>query len=416
METQCLNISNNLKESIKSFYYSQEITERLKSLRGMIIRISRTNLNSLWIERLLSSSNQFISELRNSNSQNIQVYMSNIENKVFSCLVTDLNIPSVFYQMIIDQIMNAQGRTLKLCELLTKFITEYLKLRFNQPSVAKGDFEQDAKVLFQSFHIPYNFYVIGLANVHFGNKYNYDLQYLENFLSLFFGSYQNYKFYVKIARCVDRIENKLKCDNFFPAEYDITLTVSNQDYKGNNRTIAQDQKFNIKPLGINSHSYRGDQLVIFGRHPGADIAFPPDDTSIDYAAFILINSDTNILAMDISKKQNCGIKIQNNTSFFINRGMLINIAKSQTFHIEEIKLESTSAPSGENAMTFEFNDDDNEQLDSNVIIECIEGTFKDYKFKFSTKTRDPNLKKISHIFGCGGGGIFLICLFQEIQV
>ena len=191
METQCLNISNNLKESIKSFYYSQEITERLKSLRGMIIRISRTNLNSLWIERLLSSSNQFISELRNSNSQNIQVYMSNIENKVFSCLVTDLNIPSVFYQMIIDQIMNAQGRTLKLCELLTKFITEYLKLRFNQPSVAKGDFEQDAKVLFQSFHIPYNFYVIGLANVHFGNKYNYDLQYLENFLSLFFGSYQN---------------------------------------------------------------------------------------------------------------------------------------------------------------------------------------------------------------------------------
>lgn len=369
----------------------------------MIVRIARTHLQSLWINKLLESLNKFIQNLANSNSSNIQVYLKEIENETLSCLVADLTIPAAFYNNIINQLVSPDGRDLKLSKQLPKFIAMYLRMKFNQVNVARGDFEHDARVLFTSFQIPYNFYVVCLANKYFGSEFTYNLEHLENFLELFFGSFKNYKFYVKIAKCVEQVAPILANSHLFPAEYNITLTVPNKAYTGNQQKIVQDQTFNVKPPGISSHSYRGDQLVIFGRHKGADIQFPPDDRSIDYAAFILINTATNVLALDISKKQNCGIKIDNGIPFTLSKEMLINLAKTQTFHIEEIKYEAAAAVNGESEATFHY-DENEEQMNSIIIMECVEGIYNSNKFPFTTKTRDPNTKKLKHMFGCGGSG------------
>ena len=403
METQCTNISKSLKESVRNLYYSNEIQGRLKSIQGMIVRMAQTHLQSIWIKKLLDSLEKFIKNLANSNSSNIKVYLEEIENEILSCLVVDLNIPSAFYQSIMKELASPDGSSLKLSKLFPKFISNYLRKKLIQQSVARGDFEHDAKSLFDSFQIPYNYYVSSLANKYFGNEYTYNLHYLENFMELFFGSYKNYKFYVKIAKCLEQLTFKFPSEQLFPVNYDITLTVPNKAYTGNKPTLVQDQKFCVTPPGLQSENYRRDQLVIFGRHKAADIQFPPDDSSIDYAAFILINTDTNVFAMDISKKQNCGIKIDNNVPFSLGKEMLINLAKTQTFHIEDIRFEIAAPISGESETTLFFNDDEG-QMHSFITLECIEGIYKGNKFQMTTKTRDPNTRKLNHMFGCGGGG------------
>src|SRR5574343_271277 len=101
METQCIGISTALKNTIRGTYFSHSINERLKSIRGMIARISRTHLQSMWMNKLLTSLNLFIKNLERSNSNNVFEFIKNIENEILSCMVADLNIPAAFYTSIL---------------------------------------------------------------------------------------------------------------------------------------------------------------------------------------------------------------------------------------------------------------------------------------------------------------------------
>ena len=208
MEARCSSISKSLKISTQNPDRPQEINQRLQSLRGMITRISHSHLQSSWAATFLDSCKIFINNLANSNSLNIPTLVTCIENDLLRNLVSDLNIPDDLYHNILNNLINPEGRSLKLCEMLPKFISIYLKMKFNQETVARCDFENEALAVFQSFQIPYNFYVVGLANKYFQNKYSYNLKLLDLFLELFLYRLKTINFMLKLQDVLNYLQVK----------------------------------------------------------------------------------------------------------------------------------------------------------------------------------------------------------------
>jgi hypothetical protein len=97
------------------------------------------------------------------------------------------------------------------------------------------------------------------------------------------------------------------------------------------------------------------------------------------------------------------MKLEEKKLYLLLKGSLINIAKTQTFHIEDIKMNSGVEDAGESPFSYVY-EDDNAVVDSHVILDFIEGSYQGNKFSLTTKTRDPCNKKLVHTFGCGGGG------------
>jgi FHA domain len=146
--------------------------------------------------------------------------------------------------------------------------------------------------------------------------------------------------------------------------------------------------------------------VIFGRHPHSDIVFPEDEKSVDLVSLILYNFNDNYYAIDCSTRGYCGILVGKRNIIPVHQGMLISIAKTTLFHVENINHEyqSNNDLSQGDTNTWNYDEMQTFALHSNLFLKCLDGPFKDQSFKLPTRTKSPQERKNVHIVGRGGLG------------
>ena len=419
METDCKALKRKLKSLVNQGIFDKGISMRMLSLANMVSRISDTMTKTIWMQDTLNDCQAFMDKIVQTTYFRIQINqdLSQIEEKVLSLLVAQLDIPPLDVQPLINEANSQLRNFCTLDSLLPKFLDLYLKkVIFKNDEIFKGDAEPQFQNLFKTFKIPFNEFAIKLAeSIMCGrNQYNYSVGRLEDFLSLFFGSNENYKFYVKTARILEDI----KCKNILPVgspfRYTITLSSFNTNYKGNNRITMEEEVFECSGLAHNRDSCRNDGILLIGRHPNADIVFPPDDYSVELLSCIIINSNDGIYIVDASKASKplaplkysyCSIKLNHQKKYKFLKGQLINLGKRFTFHVEDIKMEDDNIePKNQGTVTFSYEFDEVPK-NSNIKLKCIEGLYKDENYTITTKTRNPQELKLIHIFGTGGNGI-----------
>ena len=406
MATECARIRFDLKNNLRRVAFNQYQANRLKSFSHMMLKISDTSLNTTWSNQLINKCNAFVKSLETTFSNILDQKITEMEHEIVCNLIAELKIPFSDVNNFLSEARSGLGIQYSLDELLPRFLTSWLKkTSFISNIISQADGLISLQYLFTSFNIPFNNFVKKVATKVLGlnDDFTYQTSELYNFLSLFFGSFQNYKFYVKAARIIENFPFKdLTLGS--PFRYRILLTVENKNYTGANNVLKIGQAIMSGGLGINSINTRSDGLVLFGKHPHADIVFPNDDPSVDYLNCILVNCQDNVYIIDTSKKSNCGIKLENNIYYHLEAGSLLNLAKNLTFYIDSntFKDRNPNFDSSNQSKTFEF-DDDNYSMISEVVFTCIEGVYKENTFKITNATRNPGEFKKIHVFGCGGG-------------
>ena len=417
METHCKALQREIKKLIDQDIFNEDISMRMQSLANMVSRISDTMINATWIQETLNDCQAFMYKIVKNTYFRIHIDqdLSLIEQKVLSSLTAVLSIPHDIAPSLYNEAKNQLGNFCTLDSLLPKFLALYLKkVVFTINYIFKGDAEPYFQSLFDSYQIPFNEFSKNLAeSILCGrNQNNYSFDRLEEFLSLFFGSYENYKFYVKTAKILENIKGNNIFPTGSPLKYTITLSNFNSSYKGKNRITMAGDVFECNGLGYNKDRCRNDGLLLFGRHPNADIVFPPDDFSVELLSCIIINSNDGIYIVDASKASKasaplrysyCCIKLDHQKKYKCLKGQLINLAKRFTYHVEDVITEDDNRESkNQDPATRLYG---SYEPDSDIRLKCEEGLFKDQIIIITTKTFNPQEKKLIHKFGSGGGGI-----------
>ena len=228
-------------------------------------------------------------------------------------------------------------------------------------------------------------------------------------MKLFFGNIKNYKFYSKISKIYSEIFSNMTKDKLLQ-KIKICPASLRKAYQGAH-TFELGHEFIGEFLGLQTVNFRGDGLIIFGKHPHADIRFPEDEKFIDLVSLIIYNSGSNYYAVDCSTRKTayCGIKMPQNMLVPSSKNDLISLAKTVLFKIDniefeniEINLPDMEETEMEETYTYEQSD---LKMDSSITMTCLEGPYVDNTFRITTKTREAGVFKEEHILGCGGNGI-----------
>ena len=99
---------------------------------------------------------------------------------------------------------------------------------------------------------------------------------------------------------------------------------------------------NIIPPAYINDSYRGDRLVVFGKHPSADIRFHPEDTTVDDISLVIYCSKNACFAVN-STTRHSSIKLAKEFAFNkdakykLTVGMVFNLSQFCHFAIKKIE-------------------------------------------------------------------------------
>ena len=205
------------------------------------------------------------------------------------------------------------------------------------------------------------------------------------YLKYLFAYPKNYKAIYKISRIYDRFQLDQPC---FTSSLKIICSKLAKLYEGPNDTLAETQEFYARGLGISGAKFRGDSIVIMGKHPIADIQFPAEDKNVDDISAIISLKENEFRIIDCSKKNFTGIKLIPNIPYKIYQGAVFNIAQMGNFEVLYIENDF---------------DSENNKTHSKLTFVFIDGPQEGRIQNLNTKGFDNQMKR-SFILGKGGKG------------
>ena len=419
MEARCHDIKRQIKFIQKSEQFGNDIVLRLKSLCEQLIRVQDGLVSSQWIDSIFNDFDLLINTLFTRNDYLILAKILQVENSIMFYLIAHLRIPATVQNTILTK-TRGKYTDQSIDNILPKFLSLLIQSTFENATISKAknkvafvDF-WEAKIppYFEAFQIPQNNFAKCIAKkilcndvIKADRKLLFNIKRIKNFMKLFFGNIINYKFYSKISKIYSRVFENMSQDKW-NQKIEIIPTSIRLAYTGI-QTIETGKKTQIDALGIMSENFRGDGLIIFGRHSHSDIVFPADESAVDLVSLILFNSNDSWYGIDCSTVKGfyCGIKIPLSIPINLSVNELFSLAKSQLFKVDNISYENVIRnieEIGDN--TYRYSQDDYINY-SSITISCIEGCYPNNRFIFSTKTRNPKITKNEHVFGSGGNGI-----------
>ena len=426
MISKCLEVRQRLKREYKMLQLGAEIEERLDGLASQILRIQDISPAATYVSGLIVACEELIKGFRTLNSNELRNLILKVEDHTLSQILVGLGIPATSFTDLLASVrQNSQSQSLDI--ILPKFLTfnfqnslknfQQAKIQTinKKPEMAFKDFWLLIGDTFRTFHIDQNNFSKCLAKKELCNQIHeddnlciVDLLKLENFLKLFFGKIKDYKFYSKICKVYSEYLHDLDV-NLYPKQIRIVVSTLNKVYKGENQTLNIGKEYFVDSAGIkDSPTYRGDRLIIFGKHPQSDIQFPPDEPNIDLVSLLIYNAGNNYYLVDCSKKSYCGTMIFKGKHIPLEQGMLINLAKTILFTVQEsshrqVDVNSENNPNSDR--TYQFS---NESIvtHSDIKFEFLEGPYINQSFIRTTEVRDNSSNQLGslHKIGCGGGG------------
>lgn len=168
-------------------------------------------------------------------------------------------------------------------------------------------------------------------------------------------------------------------------------------------------QLNIIPTSYINGSFRGDRLVVFGKHPSADIRFHSEDPTVDDISLVISCSENGYFAIDCMVR-NSSIKLAKefasgkDAKYKLAVGMVFNL--SQFCHFAIKKIEYFQEPYENNSIQH-----------SNLFFEYIDGPYfsevDNHCIKLSTFVQGQ--KELKRRFTVGKGGASSIDVFALLE-
>ncbi|OMJ82790.1 hypothetical protein SteCoe_16440 [Stentor coeruleus] len=416
MESRLLDLKARLKEEYKRIRFSDEINKRIRSLCSQIIRIQDSNTHHQWLARLVEAYERLINGFNTLTIGQLTEQIKRTEDETISQILTNLKIPSNYFMDFLNA-AREESFSQSLDFIIPKFLTLYVDSAITSSSSGNSqitfiDFIPKVTKVFANFNLSINNFTRAIAKKCLCGARNQESlctidlsnfkESLETFFSMFFGSIQNYRFYVKVNRIYSECLEKIRTERM-NQRVNIIPTSVRKEYQGEQK-FRLSETYRIDPMGMfEQGSFRDDGMVLFGKHPDNDFVFPEDESFVDQVSLIIYNANNNLYLVDCSKRSYCAIKIdpQRNTTF--KEGSLINLAKTVLFRIDKIEYEQMTHHYNASEQTYEYTTEDM-RMHSSILFSCLEGPYKDNNFKITTKVKNSDQPKDNFMFGCGGGG------------
>ena len=414
MDSRCIQLKAAMKEESKRHRFPPDTEMRISSLGSQLVRLQQGLITAAWIPLLFNQYTRLLQGISSLTTYEIVQLIQETEDLLIEFLVMDFRMPRQAFSQFLSSARNSQGQSVD--EVLPRFLaTMYRQSQLftgqtiSLPRIAFLDFWGNITDTFRVFQIePNNFVKCVAKKVICTNASINDreclveLTRLEEFMGLFFGGIKNYKFYSKISKIYSIYFEQFSM-NRYEQRLGISLTSVRKEYTGP-QTLGLNRPLEVGASGLMGNTNRGDGLVIFGRHPHADMVFPETEKYVDLVSLLLYNGNGNYYIVDCSKRGCCGFKLENQKNYLLKPGFLINLAKNLIYKIERIEFEEV-APTilgGDSPVTFAYEEEEKE-IHSTLTLQCLEGPYKDTPFRLTTRTREGP-RKINYMLGCGGGG------------
>jgi hypothetical protein len=383
------------------------------------------------INRLIKVALHHVSEMQ---EDQLVVKLREFEEDILEYLLTDLKIPLRHYREMLNQVLQ-QVDYPTISTILPKFLSLHIQENINKTSknnlnISYLDFKIELTKVMNLMSIDFNHFTNQVAkqcicgNV-LANDYEITVNFnqVEVFLTLFFGSRHNYKFYGKVNKFTQ--STGLRPDRHFTTPLILNLTKPRVAYKGNKKTLpispmnvtyrglekgkADPEKDEEQP-DVDLYTFRNDGIVVFGKHSQCDVRLPDDDPEAENVAMIMYNLADNYYIIDCSKKNPCCFKLFDNTddegittSPIINQGYLYSFAKTMNFSVREISFDDEQENKGNiGTDTIYYNYDEN-IVHSKIKLICFSKPYEGQEFTLKTEVyKKENELKAIHTIGSGG--------------
>ena len=415
MESQIYEIQRDLKAILKGKRFGNEIDIRMRSLCSQLVRIKDCLIQTNYIGGVFDQYRDLIRNYYMVDNTTMLNLIQNLEDAVISNLITHLKIPATAVANLIRQSRSEppnQSLDFILPKFLSLTINHNVNVTIGNRKTTFLDFWTiNMPNIFEAFQIPANDFIKCLARkilcrnaTEPDNTLQIGLRLIDSFMQLFFGNIKNYKFYSKISKIYSEVFSNMPKDKW-AQRIKIVPTSLRKAYQGAH-TFELGHEFIGEFLGLQTVNFRGDGLIIFGKHPHADIRFPEDEKFIDLVSLIIYNSGSNYYAVDCSTRKTayCGIKMPQNMLVPSSKNDLISLAKTVLFKIADIDFENIATNLSDSEQTYEYEQSDFKMI-SSITMTCLEGPYVDNTFRITTKTREAGVFKEEHILGSGGGGV-----------
>ena len=383
----CIRIKTALKQEEKKNILDSDNRTRIKSLASQLLRIQNGLSAAKWVPKLLYQYDKLIYAISHQTILKLYQIIIETEDLFISCMSLEMegsfrvlyyrftNISKFEFDCLAFSRNNSD-------QSLDSILPRYLAC-ITSSSIRHLDFFP-SKIGFTDFWNPILKSILAILKIDDNDfvkcaafkalcgkpkdKYYAGIiepQKLESLMALFFGNIKDYKFYFMISKIYNSMIQPIISDSC-KQQLTIILTSVRNHYTTGPQTLVIDQPLEIQP------SIRGDGLVIFGRHPYADVIFPKEDKNIDLVSMILINVKNNSYLIDCSSKGICSIRLENLIYYPLKEGNLIRIGECATIYIEKINIFTASYSTEE------------EVVDSSIMIRFLEDSDMSNSFIIST--------------------------------
>ena len=414
-------ISEHTVERILDLIYRIKVSVHISAVRSYFEYIQKTLEN-------------FDTLLKESPEDELVKVLGETEQDILNYLITELKIPHLHFSRILNEAL-ASIEYPSISTLLPKFLEILIRSNLQKNS-------QNLDISYMDFKIELSKFMVLMSTGfnHFTNQvakqvicgnvleddYGLNIKFYKvyEFLQLFFGSKQNYKFYGKINLLTQPL-------NLKPMSYiksvNLNLTKPRVAYKGPSKVLPispmmitykglEKGKMNLNldenQEDVSLENFRNDGIVVFGKHPKCDVRLPADDPEVENVAMILYNTLDNYELIDCSKKNPCCFKLFDFEDA-INEGAIIHpivvqghvysFAKTMMFVAEDISFSSFSQNDVQDDETTLHYNYDEEMTHSTLKLKCLSRPYENQEFIVKTNVhKKPQEMKLVHNLGSGG--------------